>query len=58
MEHFLSPRKPTSFSVMTDAVIIFSNEIFLELTKKFSLGNFENLVINENPKKVLRFIVI
>ena len=34
MEHFLPPRKPTSLSVMTDgdtAVIIFSNEIFLEL---------------------------
>ena len=29
------------------------DEIFLELTKRFSLGNFENLVINENPKKIL-----
>ena len=34
MEHFLPPRKPTSFSVMTDGdtvLIIFSSEIFFEL---------------------------
>ena len=51
MEHFLPPRKPTSFSVMTDgdtALIIFSSEIFLELKPRMfecKIAQFPSLFI-------------